>query len=200
MLEALRGHYGRPPRAYHHFGHVLEVLERFGEVAAGPGWAAPAEAYLAVLYHDAIYVPGRKDNEAESARLAVAHIGRWLSAVAIDRAQVARLIELTALHGSVRPGTVSADEALLLDSDMAILGAPPERYAQYEAEIAQEYADMDERAYATGRAAFLNRLLGPEPIFLSEYFRQRLEAQARENLASAAGLIAQRAGAAREPT
>ena len=59
-------------------GTSEEVLRHYDAVAAGPGWAQPAEVRLAVLYHDAIYEAGRRDNEARSAELAVAHIARWL--------------------------------------------------------------------------------------------------------------------------
>lgn len=62
--QALQDSYATPPRAYHHFGHVRAVLQHCQEVADGPGWTQPAEIYLAVLYHDAIYHAGRKDNEA----------------------------------------------------------------------------------------------------------------------------------------
>ena len=49
MLSELEAAYATPPRAYHNFGHVQEVLHRFAEVTAGPGWAQPAEVYLAAL-------------------------------------------------------------------------------------------------------------------------------------------------------
>ena len=78
MREALRLAYSTPPRAYHHFGHIEAVLAQFEAVAAGPGWARPREAWLAVLYHDAVYEAGRRDNETRSAALAVDAIARWL--------------------------------------------------------------------------------------------------------------------------
>ena len=68
VLEAA---YAQPPRAYHDFHHVGEVLRHYDEVAAGPGWTQPREVALAVLYHDAIYQPGSSDNESRSARFAV---------------------------------------------------------------------------------------------------------------------------------
>ena len=74
--NALRAAYATPPRAYHNFAHVQEVLRHYDEVSAGPGWRRPREAYLAVLYHDAIYEPGRRDNEARSAQCAREHIAR----------------------------------------------------------------------------------------------------------------------------
>ena len=71
QLSAVEAAYASPPRAYHDFMHVREVLHHYADVAVGPGWTQPVEVYLAVLYHDAIYQPGRKDNEALSARFAM---------------------------------------------------------------------------------------------------------------------------------
>ena len=94
---ALETAYATPTRAYHNFDHVREVLRHYGEVEAGPGWKQPAEVALAVLYHDAIYQAGRRDNEARSAELAAAHIARYLLAgfslpqVIVDDDQVNRI-------------------------------------------------------------------------------------------------------------
>src|SRR5690606_27903307 len=70
--DALEAAYATPPRAYHNFDHVREVLRHHADVAAGPGWAQPVETFLAVLYHDAVYEAGRGDNEVRSAEMAVA--------------------------------------------------------------------------------------------------------------------------------
>src|SRR3546814_4213229 len=79
QFAALEAAYAKPPRAYHDFNHVREVLRHHAEVAAGPGWVQPAETFLAVLYHDAVYEAGRGDNETRSAELAVAEIAKWRS-------------------------------------------------------------------------------------------------------------------------
>src|SRR3546814_8462172 len=95
QFAALETAYAKPPRAYHDFNHVREVLRHHVEVAAGPGWAQPAETFLAVLYHDAVYEAGRGDNETRSAELAVAEIAKWLPEASVDASRVAELIELT---------------------------------------------------------------------------------------------------------
>ena len=78
---------------------------------------------------------------------------------------------------------VDADGALFLDCDMAILGAPPEAYDRYAAQVAEEYAPIiPARAYASGRARFLDKLLASERVFLSGFFHARLGAAARDNL------------------
>ena len=188
MLERLRAAYASPPRAYHHFGHVESVLAHFGEVAAGPGWAHPREAWLAVLYHDAVYAPGRRDNEARSAALAAAEIARWLPDAGVDVARVVDLVELTARHGALAPddlgeGADGDDRRHFLDCDMAILGADPAVFDAYDRAIAEEYRGaVPGWLFRIQRRRFLRGLLGRERIYLSAFFHQRLDAAARANL------------------
>src|SRR3546814_1812421 len=108
QFAALETAYAKPPRAYHDFNHVREVLRHHAEVAAGPGWAQPAETFLAVLYHDAVYEAGRGDNETRPAELAVAEIAKWLPEASVDASRVAELIELTARHGKFALGDFGA--------------------------------------------------------------------------------------------
>ena len=188
MRDALRLAYATPPRAYHHFGHVESVLLHFDAVAAGPGWSRPREAWLAVLYHDAVYEPGRRDNEARSARLAAADIARWLPGSGIDATHVAGLIELTARHGSLLPGDLGSgpdadDRRHFLDCDMAILGADAATFDAYDRAIAEEYRDaVPGWLYRLNRRRFLRGLLRRERIYLSAFFHERLDAAARANL------------------
>lgn len=178
---AIEAAYATPTRAYHHYGHVRDVMGHYDTVAAGPGWKQPAEVYLAVLYHDAIYQPGRNDNEARSAELAREHIARWLPGV--DAARVAALIDLTARHGRVAAEEVDEDAALFLDCDMAILGAEPAVFDAYDRGIAAEYrGHVPGWLYKLNRRRFLKGLLARERIFLSDFFHARLDAQARRNL------------------
>lgn len=188
QLVAIEAAYGQPPRAYHHFGHVQEVLRHYDAVAAGPGWAQPREVRLAVLYHDAIYEPGRRDNEARSADLAIEHIARWLPGRGVDARRVAELIQLTARHGAFAPEDFgddppSRDARHFLDCDMAILGADPAAFDAYDRGIAAEYrGHVPGWLFKLNRRRFLKGLLAKERIFLSELFHDRYDAQARINL------------------
>lgn len=186
--SALEAAYAVPPRAYHDLRHVHEVLGHYDSVAAGPGWVQPAEVRLAVLYHDAVHEPGRGDNEARSAELATEHVARWLPDSGVDAARVAALIRLTARHGDLVPADlagdpVPADACHFLDCDMAILGAEPTAFDAYDRAIAAEYRSvMPAWLFKLNRRRFLKRLLARERIFLSDYFHERLDAQARANL------------------
>ena len=183
QLDALQAAYASPPRAYHNFQHVQEVLRHYHEVAAGPGWRQPAEVGLAVLYHDAIYEAGRRDNETRSAELAVTHVSRWWPTAGIDAQRVVELIELTARHGTLQPADVDDEAALFLDCDMAILGAEPALFDAYDRGIAAEYrGHVPAWLFKLNRRRFLKALLARPRIYLSDFFHQRYDTQARRNL------------------
>lgn len=186
--DALAAAYATPSRAYHNERHVQDVLRHYHAVSAGPGWVQPVEAWLAVLYHDAIHEAGHRDNEARSAELAVGHIAQWLPDAGIDAQRVAALINLTARHGQLEPGDFDADPSPLdamhfLDCDMAILGAEPADFDAYDRGIAAEYrGHVPSWVFKLNRRRFLKGLLARERIFLSEFFHARFDAQARRNL------------------
>src|SRR3546814_13895959 len=168
QFAALEAAYAKPPRAYHDFNHVREVLRHHAEVAAGPGWVQPAETFLAVLYHDAVYEAGRGDNETRSAELAVAEIAKWLPEASVDASRVAELIGLTARHGQFSPsdfgdGAVADDTRHFLDCDMAILGAEPAVFDAYDRGIATEYrGTVPAWLFRLNRRRFLKALLRSE--------------------------------------
>lgn len=185
LEAALRRAYEQPPRAYHNFGHVLEVLRHFGRVRE---WHDGDAVCLAILFHDAIYEAGRSDNEARSAELAAALLSGTPFEGSIARVQ--QLVRLTARHGSLEPSGVDHDEALFLDCDMAILGEEPSAYDAYERAIAAEYAHIPIVAYRAGRARFLQKLLAKPCIYLSPFFTLEREAAARANIVRALGTLA----------
>ncbi len=174
LVGELAAAYGEPHRAYHNASHIAEVLTWFDRVAEDLGWLEPAEVYTAIVFHDAIYQPGAKDNEARSAAWA------RRSGLPVDVDRVAELVELTAKHGHVT--TAEHDTALFLDSDMAILGAAPDAFDAYDRAIAVEYQHVPPDAYRAGRRAFLEGLLAMRRIYLSDYFHRRLDEHARANL------------------
>ncbi|HWA25203.1 MAG TPA: hypothetical protein VG734_05960, partial [Lacunisphaera sp.] len=79
----------------------------------------------------------------------------------------------------------SADAALLLDIDLAILGQPAERFWQYEAAIRQEYAWVPAVTFAEKRAEILRKFLERPALYQTPAFRTRYETTARANLKAA---------------
>jgi predicted metal-dependent HD superfamily phosphohydrolase len=174
--------YASPGRAYHTIAHVEEVLARLADVAApgAPGWTQRDEVLVAALFHDAVYVPGARDNEARSAELAEDAAARHFPRA--DRERVAQLVRLTARHGQLTSADIDAEAALFLDCDMAILAASAQAFDAYDRGVAAEYAHVPRELYAAGRRAFLSALLASERIFLSDFWHVRLDAAARANL------------------
>jgi len=131
----------------------------------------------AVWFHDAVYDTHANDNEARSAELA----GTALREMNVGNIEVVQaMINATATHDS---RGLTRDGLLFLDSDLAILGAPPERYRAYADAIRAEYSWVPEPQFAAGRAAILRRLLERPSVYQTGEMRARFEGQARENVA-----------------
>lgn len=184
-LEALLAHLREPHRRYHTAVHVMWVLrhvEALLRQPSTPAVADPPALRWAALYHDAIYVPTTTDNEARSAVLAVADaadIG-WSA----DRcAMVHRLIMATA-HTLPGEGQVDAATAVLLDADLAILGADPADYAAYVRGVRAEYSHVDDEGWRAGRAAVLRAFLAQRVLYRTVYLRAEREHRARANMAA----------------
>lgn len=183
QVEALAAAYAAPPRAYHNFDHVQAVLRHYHDIALAPGWRQPREIYLALCYHDAIYLPGRSDNEARSAEFARGEWARHGLQTEVDIERVAQLILMTARHGKLERPAVDAEAALFLDADMAIVGSDAAAFDRYDAAVAEEYrALVPAFIYRFKRKHFLRELLASPRIFLSDYGHARWDAPARDNL------------------
>lgn len=172
---ALLARYREPQRHYHTLQHLAEcfaAFDRLRDRASHPG-----EIELALWYHDAVYDPQRRDNEALSAALAADCLRRAGAGETVIR-RVHDLIMATSTH---QAGD-DPDCAILLDVDLAILGAAPQRFAEYEWQIRAEYAHVPDDAYRTGRARVLAGFARRQPLYLTALFQALYEAQARHNM------------------
>jgi predicted metal-dependent HD superfamily phosphohydrolase len=191
MLEELLKLYQTPKRFYHTIDHIIEVFKEYKILSRQGYWQHPKEVYLAILYHDAIYEYGAKDNELQSALIAKKSISQWLDTHEnIDLEYVAHLIELTAFHGSLNSKHLTQEQALFLDCDMAILASSWEKFEVYQKQIQQEYTQVYPLLmYRIGRQKFFKKLLNAERIFISDIFHQSHDQQARTNLTQATKVI-----------
>ena len=95
---------------------------------------------------------------------------------------VARLVLATA-HLTAGDPPADRDSAVLLDADLAILGAGEERYRRYAADVRKEFAFVSDVDYRAGRATVLRSFLARPGIFRTPVMAEEGEARARENLA-----------------
>jgi predicted metal-dependent HD superfamily phosphohydrolase len=128
-------------------------------------------------FHDAIYNVKRRDNEKKSADWARASASAaGTPAEACNRVHA---LVMATRHKAVPRGT---DAEILVDVDLSILGAAPERFDQYERQVRKEYDWVPDFLYRRERKAFLKEFLARPQIFSSAHFRGRYEQQARLNL------------------
>jgi predicted metal-dependent HD superfamily phosphohydrolase len=173
--------YSEPHRAYHTLQHLEECLARLDESRSLA--ERPAEIELALWFHDAIYDVRQHDNEERSADWARA--SSEAAGLPVDVCERVHQLVLITRHNAT-PST--ADEALLVDIDLSILGADPQRYDEYDAAIRQEYAWVPLPVYTFKRRAILKGFLERERIFLTPTFHDRFEQQARSNLRRSLGV------------
>ena len=168
-------------RGYHDTRHLTEVLDRLDELAAGGEDFDRPAVELAAWFHDGVY-DGQDGAEERSALWAVnALAGRPVAE------EVARLVRLTERHA---PTDDDANGCALSDADLAILAASPERYAQYTADVRQEYAHVPDDLFRVGRAAVLGDLLAKPTLFHTAHARREWEARARTNVQAELAQIA----------
>lgn len=175
-LDELRQRYSEPHRAYHTLQHLEECFGWFAQMR--PLAHAKGEVALALLYHDAIYDTHAQDNEQRSADLAISVLSEYTTADQAMHDRVESLILVTR-HAALPQ---SQDEQLLVDIDLAILGATPERFDEYERQVRHEYAWVDDVAFRAGRSKILQQFLARKTIYTTPTFKAQLETTARNNL------------------
>jgi predicted metal-dependent HD superfamily phosphohydrolase len=181
-LDHLLGCHRQPHRRYHTATHVMWVLRHIDAIVRGGlpvregEWFDITAVQLAALFHDAVYVPTRTDNEALSAELAARRAAEF-GWPAVRCAAVHRLVLATAHHTPT-----SLDEEVLIDADLAILGADPNEYAAYAAGVRAEYRHVATPQWRVGRAQVLRTFLATPVVFHTDVMHRAREARARANL------------------
>jgi len=170
--------YSEPHRRYHTVKHIDAVLKHLDSASALIENIEQVE--LALWFHDAVYAPFSSSNERDSARWAVQFLrDNNASTSMIDNVET--LIMATVHSAKAR----NADEALLVDIDLSILGVKPEVYQQFESDVRFEYRRVPYFLYKKKRKEVLQSFLSRETIYQSEFFIDKFEVQARVNLQAA---------------
>ena len=183
VLAALLAAWAEPQRRYHTPQHLRECLDLFARDRALA--ERPGEVALALWFHDAVYDPRGHGNEAASARWAsrVLHEA-GAGAVVVERVEA---LIMATCHDAL-PST--PDAQLLVDIDLAILGAEPPRFAEYERQIRDEYGFVPEPMFREKRAEILRAFLERPVLFSTPRYAGRFDAPARANLARAIASLA----------
>ncbi|SFO80953.1 Predicted metal-dependent phosphohydrolase, HD superfamily [Mesorhizobium sp. NFR06] len=167
-------------RHYHSLAHIEAMLALAAEHRHL--FHDPEAVEAAIWFHDAIYDSRAKDNEAKSAALAERKLSGRASPTRLAR--ILAMINATATHQlpPFEDEDAAGDAALLLDMDLAILGAEPATFDAYEKAVRLEYSWVEEPMWRAGRTAVLKSFLARPHIFQTAEFRRRFEPKARRNL------------------
>jgi predicted metal-dependent HD superfamily phosphohydrolase len=165
MFEEIYRKYWEPPRHYHTSEHLHYCFSMLDYMV--PNLPDSGQLEFALWYHDFVYDPHSDDNEERSAEVAVDRLTHGLGLSMPYALQVGQLI-LATKH-TEEPQTREAQ--ILLDVDLAILGAPREAFDLYEHRISREYAWVPEAAYRARRAAILQSFLDRPRIYSTPEFK-----------------------------
>lgn len=180
LQQRLLTAWAEPQRHYHTLQHLAECLTHFEAVRALA--QRPGEVAIALWFHDAIYDLKAKDNELRSAQWAAQELQH--SGADETLCQRVHALIMATCHDAA---PTEPDAQLLVDIDLAILGASPERYAEYDQQVRAEYAWVPQLIYGFKRKQVLQGFLQRPQIYSTAHFQKALEIQARSNLRKATG-------------
>lgn len=177
-------------RPYHNFHHAMDVYMHVKK-------AAPDNIamQLAALYHDAVYIVGRKDNEELSAHALHNDYYSYLhnkcnnidmGECAFDRA--CDYITSTKITDHLTTELVASryipDTNILLDADLSSLGYHYDVFTYNQFNILQEnHLDITNKMHIQKQVEFLNKLSGSrDNIFRTKEYIHKYEQQARDNI------------------
>jgi predicted metal-dependent HD superfamily phosphohydrolase len=161
-------------RNYHTLAHLNQLMAELKPLQDQFGcWPT---VVFAIAYHDFVYKATARDNEEQSAKVAEAR----LTEIDFPVLEIARCVEFILATKKHEP--VNREIDLFTDADLAILGATPERYQHYTAEIRKEYFIYPDLLYKPGRKKVLQHFLQMKRIYKTDEFYERYEQAARINL------------------
>jgi predicted metal-dependent HD superfamily phosphohydrolase len=175
LMEELIAAYKEPQRHYHTLQHLTEciaLLKGHVHLAEHAG-----EVEIALWFHDAVYDVKAKDNEEKSADWAVKSLHD--AGITHDVIERVRALIMATCH-SAKPE--NADQQLLVDVDLAILGASRTRFIEYEEQVRAEYAWVPDALFRSTRLRILNEFNARCPIYNTNMFRKLFENQAHDNM------------------
>lgn len=168
---------------YHTPAHIMNIFT----FAKDNGITLQPVEELAILFHDAVYRPGFKENEAMSTLF----MRSLLSGTNIEEKDIqlaTDLIIATACHLS---DVILTDAYLITDLDMAGFANAPGEFASnselVEKEFYRGYGNdvCTLEQFLNGRLKFLTKLKERKSIFRTPLFLKKLEKRAQINLSNA---------------
>jgi len=179
-FEVLFEAYSQKYRFYHNFYHIKHMIEVILPLRSKiKDWDS---LIFSIFFHDYVYKPEKNyPNEEKSALYAKA----WLLSLNIPNKRLKKIdkwILLTKYNEKEEKEEYDEDLFFLIDADLSQLGYPWITYELNSFLIKQEYNHLTEKEWINGRIQFLKSMLNRETIFLTDYFSEKFEKTAKENI------------------
>jgi predicted metal-dependent HD superfamily phosphohydrolase len=172
----LVANYNEEGRYYHnlaHIGLVLDTADTLGHLAQDY-----TKVQLAIWYHDVIYDPQAKDNEAQSAAFA----RRALPELGFPDETVQRVSDLILATTTHLAQDGDFDAKIMLDADLAPLAYDEALFLEQSRSLREEFSYVPDEEYRQSRIQVLNSFLSRERIYQTDQLYTELEKKARANL------------------
>ena len=175
LWTEIEKNYSSKKRHYHTLQHLDSLLDQLTDVKGEiQNWNT---ILFTLYYHDIVYNALKSDNEEKSAELAEKRTKQLL--VSYDTIELCkRQILATKTHVK----SADSDTNFFTDADLSVLGQPWETYLQYSKNVRKEYSIYPDFVYNPGRKKILNHFLSMDKIFKTDFFYNKFEREARQNL------------------
>lgn len=175
LWQEIETKYSEKSRHYHNLEHLQNMFFELESVKDKV--SNFSNISLSVFYHDVIYDTSSKSNEEKSAEFSKIR----LENLNIDKQSIDTIFNQIIATKSHQKSD-DPDTNYLLDADLSILGKDIETYLDYTKKIRKEYSIYPDFLYRPGRKKVLQHFLALENIFKTDYFREKYEVQAKENI------------------
>jgi len=162
-------------RHYHTLQHLEHLLQQLTTVKNQiQNWNT---VLFTLYYHDIVYNATQFDNEEKSAEFAEKNMKQILVPT-----EIIELCKNQILATKSHNNSQDSDTNYFTDADLSILGQPWEAYSLYCKNVRKEYSVYTDLIYNAGRKKVLQHFLLMDRIFKTDFFYEKFEDQARQNI------------------
>lgn len=171
----IENNYSDKKRHYHTLEHLENLLFQLSEIKTEiNNWDS---ILFTLFYHDIIYNPLNSDNEEKSAGLAE----KRMKQINVNN-ETLESCKLQIISTKSHFRSSDSDINYFLDADLSVLGQDWNTYSVYCKNVRKEYSIFPDFIYKSGRKKVLSHFLSMDRIFKTEYFYNKFESKAKENI------------------
>ena len=175
LWTEIEKNYSSKKRHYHTLEHLDNLLSQLTDVKSEiQNWEI---ILFTLFYHDIIYNSIKSDNEEKSAEFAENRMKQI--SVSNDKIELCKE-QILATKSHIK--STDSDTNYFTDADLSVLGQNWETYLLYCKNVRKEYSIYPTLVYNPGRKKVLNHFLSMDRIFKMDFFYNKFEIQAKQNL------------------